>query len=76
MPIVDGKYEAKLGTTYEVDEGLKELRKQIGKSRAIMVFNIVWLGDRILDISTMEYSTCVKCLRKTFDGAWRYSQKW
>ena len=143
MPIVDGKYEAKLGTTYEVDEGLKELRKQIGKSRAIrisgipmtllnelkpllankdlkiilplgekptdelkklgdvattkakiyvdykgkeaktgsvtfstVVFNIVWLGDRILDISTMEYSTCVKCLRKTFDGAWRYSQKW
>ncbi len=41
-----------------------------------LIYNITWLGDEIFDISTMEYSTCVKCLRKTFDAAWRYSQKW
>jgi len=41
-----------------------------------VIFNIVWLGDKIFDVSTMEYSTCVKCLRKTFDMGWRYSQKW
>lgn len=29
----------------------------------------------IFDVSTMEYGTCVKCLRKTFDMGWRYSQK-
>jgi hypothetical protein len=143
MPIVDGKYEAKISTTYEVDEGIEEIKRMIGKSRVIrisgipmtlldelkpllankdlkiilplgekptedlkqlgevattkariyvdfkgkeaktgsitfstVVFNIVWLDDEILDVSTMEYSTCVNCLRKTFDGAWRYSQKW
>ena len=143
MPFVDGRYEAKIGATYEVDEGIEEIKKKIGKSRAIrisgismklldelkpllvnkalkiilplgekptedlkqlgevattkariyvdykgkeaktgsitfstVVFNIVWLDNEILNISTMEYGTCVKCLRKTFDGAWRYSQKW
>ena len=143
MPVVDGKYEVKLSTVYEVDEGITEIKKMIGKSRVIrissipmtlldelkplltnkdlkiilplgekptedlkqlgevattkariyidykgkeaktgsitfstVIFNMVWLDNEILDISTMEYSTCVKCLRKTFDGAWRYSQKW
>ena len=143
MPIVDGKYEVKLSTIYEVDEGIAEIKKMIGKSRVIrissipmvlldelkplltkkdlkiilplgekptddlkqlgevattkvkiyidykgkeaktgsitfstVIFNMVWLNNEILDISTMEYGTCVKCLRKTFDGAWRYSQKW
>ncbi len=144
MPIVDGRYESKLSTTFStVDEGIDEIKKKIKKSRGIrisnipmklleelkpllvgkdlktilplgqkfteelkklgdlattkariyvdfkgteantgsisfstVIFNITWLGDEIFDISTMEYSTCVKCLRKTFDGAWRYSQKW
>jgi len=144
MPIIDGRYEAKLSTTFStVDEGLDEIRKKIGKSRGIRInnipmklldelkpllvgkdlkiilpfaqkpteelqklgdlattksriyvdfkgteantgsiifstltFNITWLGDEIFDVSTMEYSKCVKCLRKTFDAAWRYSQKW
>jgi hypothetical protein len=144
MPIVDGKYEAKLSTTFSTaDEGVEEIKKMVGKSRAIrissipmtlldelkpllankdlkiilplgekptgdlkqlgdvattkariyvdykgkeantgsisfstVIFNLVWLDNEILNISTMEYGTCVKCLRKTFDGAWRYSQKW
>ena len=144
MPIVDGRYEAKLSTTFSsVEEGIAEIKKKIKKSRGIrisnipmklleelkpllvgkdlkiilplgqkpteelkklgdlattkariyvdfkgteantgsitfstVIFNITWLGDEIFDVSTMEYSTCVKCLRKTFDGAWRYSQKW
>jgi hypothetical protein len=29
-----------------------------------LTFNIAWLGDEIFDVSTMEYSTCVKCLRR------------
>jgi len=45
-------------------------------SFSTLIFNITWLGDEIFDVSTMEYSKCVKCLRQTFDGAWRYSQKW
>lgn len=40
-----------------------------------IVYNIVWLDGKILEISTMEYSKCVKCLRDTFDTAWRYSEK-
>lgn len=39
------------------------------------IFNIVWLNERILDISAMEYSKCVKCLLDTFETSWRYSQK-
>ena len=139
MPIIDGRYEAKLSTTFStVDEGLEEISKSrgirisnipmklldelkpllVGKDLKIILpfaqkpteelkklgdlattkariyvdfkgteantgsiifstltFNIAWLGNKILDVSTMEYSKCVKCLRKTFDGAWRYSQK-
>jgi hypothetical protein len=144
MPIVEGRYEAKISTTFDtVDEGIDEIKRKIEKSRGIrinnipmklleelkpllvgkdlkiilpfgqkpteelrklgeiattksriyvdfkgteantgsitfstVVFNIAWLGDEIFDVSTMEYSKCVKCLRKTFDAAWRYSQKW
>jgi len=144
MPIVNGRYETKLSTTFStVDEGIEEIKRMIQKSRAIrisslpmkllkeiepllvdkdlkiilplgekptedlkrlgeiattkariyvnfkgteantdsiifstVVFNVVWLGGEIFDVSTMEYGTCVKCLRKTFDMGWRYSQKW
>jgi len=144
MPIVEGRYETRLSTTFStVDEGIEEIKRMIQKSRAIrinsipmkllkeiepllvdkdlkiilplgekptenlkrlgeiattkaricvnfkgteantgsiifstVVFNIVWLGGEIFDVSTMEYGTCVKCLRKTFDMGWRYSQKW
>lgn len=144
MPIVDGRYEAKLSTIFAtIEEGVKEIKRKVQKSRRIRisnipmnlleqlkpiladkdlkiilpsgekpteeleklgevattkariyvefkgeeantgsvsfsdrVFNIVWLNDQILDISTMEYSKCVKCLLNTFETSWRYSQKW
>lgn len=144
MPIIDGRYEAKLSTTFDtVEEGISEIKKKIEKSRRIrisnipmklleelkprlqekdlkivlplnekpeeelnkmgeiattkariyvdfkgkeansgsisfsdMVFNIVWLDDQILNVSTMEYGKCVKCLSETFEGSWRYAQKW
>jgi len=144
MPIVDGRYEAKLSTTFAtIEEGVEEIRRKVQKSRRIRItnipmnlldqlepiltdkdlkiilpsrekpteeleklgevattkariyvdfkgkeantgsvsfsdriFNIVWLNDQILDISTMEYSKCVKCLSDTFETSWRYSQKW
>lgn len=144
MPIVEGRYEAKLSTTFNtIEEGVEEIKKKIQKSRRIRIsnipmnllhelkpflgdkdlkiilpigekpaeelrklgaiattkariyvdfkgkeantgsvsfsdkiFNIVWLDDQILGISTMEYSKCVKCLLETFEGGWRYSQKW
>lgn len=143
MPIVEGRYEAKLSTTFKtIEEGVEGIKRKIQKSRKIRIsnipmslleelkplllekdlkiilpisqkpneelkklseiavtkariyveykgreantgsvnfsekiFNIVWLGDQILDISTMEYSKCVKCLADTFDASWRYSQK-
>ncbi|MFQ5892467.1 MAG: hypothetical protein ACE5HW_06705 [Candidatus Methanofastidiosia archaeon] len=144
MPIVEGRYESKISTTFStVDEGIEKIKKKIEKSRRMrinsipmklleelkpllvgkdlkiilpfgekpteelrilgeiattkariyvdfkgteantgsivfstVVFNIVWLGYEIFDVSTMEYSKCVKCLRETFEMGWRYSQKW
>ena len=144
MPVVDGKYEAKLGITYAtVEEGITEIKRQIQKSRRIRisnipmpmleelkpllkdkdlmiilpqgqkpdenlkklgeiattkariysdfkgtdanagsiyfastVYSITWANDKILNISTMEYCKCVKCMQGTFDGSWHYSQKW
>jgi len=144
MPIVEGRYEAKISTTFEtVEEGIDEIKRKIQKSRRIRIssipmrlleelkplladkdlkiilpigekpteelrklgpiattkariyvdfkgkeahsgsvsfsdkiFNIVWLGDQIFDVSAMEYSKCVKCLMDTFEMGWRYSQKW
>ncbi len=41
MPIVDGKYEAKLGTTFATaEEGITEIKRQIQKSRRIRISNI------------------------------------
>jgi hypothetical protein len=144
MPIVDGKYEAKIGTTFAtVEEGIAELKRMIQKSRKIrisnipmslleelkpmlkdkdlmiilpmnekpteelkqlapiattkariyvdykgeeansgsvtfsqLIFNIAWVNDKVLGVSTMEYSKCVKCMAGTFEGGWRYAQKW
>lgn len=144
MPIVDGKYEAKISTTYAtVEEGLSEIKRFIQKSRRIRIsnipmhllkelqpllkekdlmiilpqnekpteelkelapiattkariyvdyrgqeansgsinfasrnFNVIWTGEKILDVSAMEYGKCVKCMSETFDGGWHYSQKW
>lgn len=144
MPIVDGRYEAKISTTFKTPvEGIDEIKKRIKKSRKIringipmglldelapllerkdlkiilplgekptkdlkelcdvgttkakiyaefegqeantgsvafpsLIYNIVWLGDEILQISTLEYSPCVKCMLEAFEGGWRYSKKW
>ncbi|MFB3889085.1 MAG: hypothetical protein ACE14S_06300 [Candidatus Bathyarchaeia archaeon] len=144
MPIVDGKYEAKISTTFAtVEEGMAEIKQAIQKARRIRISNlpmrlleelkpllkdkdlmiilppsekptedlkqlgpvattkariyvdyrgeeansgsvnlakrnfaVIWVGDRILDVSAMEYGKCVKCMAETFDGGWRYSQKW
>ena len=144
MPIVDGKYEAKISTTFATPaEGIGEIKRLIQKSRRIRIsgipmhllnelepllkekdlmiilplgekpteelkalaptattkariyvdymgeeantgsvsfpsriFNVVWLGDRILAVSAMEYGKCTKCMLETFEGGWRYAQKW
>ncbi|MCP8309465.1 MAG: hypothetical protein H3Z54_12370 [archaeon] len=144
MPIVEGRYEAKISTTFStVDEGIEEIKRKIQKSRRMrinnipmklldelkpllrdkdlkvilpfgekpteelrrlgkiattkariyvdfrgteantgsivfsdVVFNVVWLDDKIFDVSSMEYSKCVKCLMETFEMGWRYSKKW
>ncbi len=143
MPIVDGRYEAKISTTFAtVDEGIEQIKEMIQRSRRVrinnvpvkllndlkpllkdkdlkiilplgekpteelknlgevattksriyvdfkgkeantgsfvfstVIFNVTWLGDEIFEVSTMEYSKCVKCLRETFETAWRYSKK-
>jgi hypothetical protein len=144
LTIVDGRYEAKIGTTFAtVEEGISEIKRMIQKSRRIRisnipmslldelkpllkdkdlmiilplnekpteelkqlaptattkariyvdykgeeansgsinfastVFNIAWVNGKILGVSTMEYGKCVKCLAGTFEGGWRYAQKW
>ena len=41
MPIVEGKYEAKISTTYaSPQEGIDEIKRVIGKSRRIRISNI------------------------------------
>jgi len=40
------------------------------------VFNIVWLDEKIFNVSSMEYGKCVKCLMETFEMGWRYAKKW
>ncbi|MBS7633058.1 hypothetical protein KEJ15_05495 [Candidatus Bathyarchaeota archaeon] len=144
MPIIDGRYEAKLSTTYTtVEEGVEAIKRKLQKSRRVrisnvpmellgqlmpllkekdlkvilplgekpsdelkqlgevattkaklyvdfkgkeafsgsvsfsdIIFNILWLDNEIFNISTMEYTKCVKCLLDTFEGGWRYSEKW
>ncbi len=144
MPIVDGKYESKISTTFAtVEEGVEEIKRMIQKSRRIRISNIpmrlleelkpllkdkdlmiilpmgekptdelkqlapvattkariyvdyrgqeansgsvnfasrmisvIWADDKVLDVSAMEYTKCVKCMAGTFEGGWRYAQKW
>ncbi len=144
MPIVEGRYEAKISTTFStVEEGIEEIKNKLRRSRKVRInnipmklldelkpllvdkdlkiilplgekpneefkrlgevattksriyvdfkgneantgsiwfstilFNVIWLKNEILEISTVEYSFCVKCMGKTFETAWRYSQKW
>lgn len=41
MPIVDGKYEAKISTTYaSPNEGIEEIKRMLVKSRRIRINNI------------------------------------
>ncbi len=39
------------------------------------VFEVTWIDKKILAIDAMDYDKCVKCMRKMFDVAWRYSEK-
>jgi hypothetical protein len=41
MPIVDGRYEAKLSTTFAtIDEGIQEIKKKMSKSRRVRLNGI------------------------------------
>jgi len=41
MPIVEGRYEAKISTTFStVDEGIEEIKRKIQKSRRMRINNI------------------------------------
>ncbi|RLG49362.1 MAG: hypothetical protein DRO00_10085, partial [Thermoproteota archaeon] len=141
MPIVEGRYEAKISTVFStVEEGIEEIKNRLLRSRKVrinnipmklleelkpfltdkdlkvilpfgekpteelkrlgdvattksriyvdfkgkeantgsilfstVIFNVIWLGDEIYEVSTMEYSSCVKCMGRTFETAWRYS---
>ena len=143
MAIIDGKYEARISTTFaNPKEGIDAIKKTIGESRKArisnipmflledlkpllqgkdvmlilpigeqpseslkalgkiavakakiyrnykgtdahvgslffsdLIFNITWAGDTIFEIDAMEYGKCVKCMKGTFETAWRYSQK-
>jgi hypothetical protein len=40
-----------------------------------VMFCVTWAEDEVLQISTMEYDKCVKCMKGTFDMGWRYAEK-
>ena len=42
---------------------------------ADVMFCVTWAGNKILQISTMEYDKCVKCMKGTFEMGWRYAEK-
>lgn len=42
---------------------------------ADVMFCVTWAKGRILQIATMEYDKCVKCMKGTFEMSWRYSEK-
>ena len=143
MPIVDGRYEAKISTTFRtLEEGLAKIEEKLKTARTVQIsnvpmnvlqpllpllkgrevkiilpegekptdelkqlgpvavqkariykdykgteanlgsiyfsdraFSIAWTKDKVLEIDSMDYSKCVKCLRGTFDSAWKYSRK-
>ncbi|MFQ6091272.1 MAG: hypothetical protein ACE5OR_01085 [bacterium] len=143
MPIVDGRYEVKISTTFRsVKEAVEEMKKKIERSRKVRinnipmqllekfepllegkdvkiilppderptaqlkrlgdvavtkariykdfkgieaeagglyfsdrVYNVVWTKDKILEVDTLEYGKCVKCMRDMFETGWRYSEK-
>jgi hypothetical protein len=143
MPIVDGRYEAKISTTFRsANEAVEEIKKMVEKSRRVRIgnipmkllrelapllkgkdvkiilpasekpteelrqigdvavqkakiykdhkgteamlgsiyfsdtmFSIAWAGEKILEIDALHYDKCVKCMRKTFEMSWRYSEK-
>lgn len=143
MPIVDGRYEARLSTTFATEqEGIKAIKEKVEASKKVrisnipmsllhelkpllqgkdimlilplgekptddlkklgkvgitkakiyknykgtvayvgslmfsdIIFNVLWAGDAILEIDTMEYGKCVKCMKGIFETGWRYSQK-
>ena len=143
MPIVNGKYEAKISTTFSSpEEAIKQIKEKLKSSRTVRisnvpmsvlqpllpllkdkdvkiilpagkkpteelkqlgkiaiqkakiykdykgteanvgsiyfsdrVFSLAWAGDKVLQADALDYGKCVKCMRTTFDTAWRYSQK-
>lgn len=38
-------------------------------------FSVVPVGGKIVQVSTLEYSKCVKCMNKTFEFGWKRSKK-
>lgn len=42
---------------------------------ADVMFCVTWAKGKILQIATMEYDKCVKCMKGTFEMSWRYAQK-
>jgi len=143
MPIIDGKYEVKISTTFRsMEEALAKIEERLKTAKAVQisnvpmrvvqpllpllkgrevkiilpagekptdelkqlgpvavqkariykdykgtelnlgsiyfsdrVFSIAWQDDKVVEIDSMDYGKCVKCLRGTFDSAWKYSRK-
>lgn len=39
MPIINGRYEAKIGTTYKIGKGIEEIKRKIRRSRVIKQYS-------------------------------------
>ncbi|MBN2138113.1 MAG: hypothetical protein JW720_09915 [Sedimentisphaerales bacterium] len=42
---------------------------------AEVMYCVTWSKTKILQVSAMHYAKCVKCMKGTFEMAWRYSDK-
>lgn len=63
-------------TTARIYKDYKGAEANTGSvSFADRIFEITWTSKKILDVTAMDYDKCVKCLRDTFELAWRYAKK-
>jgi hypothetical protein len=70
------KDAGKVGVTrsriYRDYKGVEALVGSVGFSD--IIFTILWTEEQIIEVETMEYPKCVKCMGQTYDVAWRYAK--
>ena len=63
-------------TKFRVYKDYKGIDANMGEIYfADKVYNVAYTKDRILEIDTIEYERCIKCMRDMFESAWKSARK-